>query len=77
MIRVMYEDTVCSWKRIAFSMGSIDIGIVIPSYIFVQPAISSTVPLMSANVVGLPPFNEPNINVYLPIEKLDISNAYF
>ncbi len=58
-------------------MGRIDIGIVMPSYIFVQPAISSTVSLMSAYVVGLPPFNEPNINVYLPLEKLDITNAYF
>ena len=47
-----------------------------PIYILVQPAISITVPLRSANVVGLPPFNEPNINVYLLVEKLDISIAY-
>ena len=50
--------------------------VIIAPYIFVQPAISNTVPLMSANVVGVPPFKEPNINVYLLVEILDISNAY-
>ena len=47
-----------------------------PIYILVQPAISNTVPLRSANVVGVPPFNEPNIKVYRLVEKLDISSAY-
>ena len=48
-----------------------------PGYIVVQPATSSTVPLIDANVVGVPPFSDPNIRVYvLVVEKFVICNTY-
>ena len=48
----------------------------VADYIVVQPAISRTVPLIDANVVGVPPFSDPNISVYVLVEKFAICSTY-